>query len=452
MLSYLPICLGILCLLALSAFFSGSETALMSLSRAQLRRLEHGSSRDRAIFTLMQNPQKVLATILLGNLFVNTLLTALTAELLARILAAFPQENATWQRLQGGVSVVLSILVVTPLLILFGELTPKVNAFRNNLSPARSAAKPLLLFQRITTPLLWLLDGITSLILRIFRVNSSRTAWQMFTADEIAATLDAGTATGATSQREHELLARILRFGTIEATEIMVPRTKIVGLSDELSLKEACEFAKHCDYNFLPVYHGSIDEIWGVLPFADALLWGTRPGCERPLAQFRIPLENGAEPENLPVDPIYFVPGSAKIERILNDMKRNHCRMNVVVSEYGGTEGLVTRSAILEEIVGRYAFSGRDFNRLQPLPSKTGFLADGRARLRSVEETLGLAFEDTEADTLSGFVTERLGKIPANGDAFHERGYRFLVARTSGKLASAVTITPEETHEETTGE
>ena len=445
MLSYLPICLGILGLLALSAFFSGSETALMSLSRAQLRRLKNGRSRDRAIFTLMQNPQKVLATILLGNLFVNTLLTALAAELLSRLMDMLPIEGAAWQRLHGVIAVVMSILVITPILILLGELAPKVNAYRNNLGPARFAAKPLLAFQRLATPLLWVLDGITSLFLRLFRVNAPHSAWQMLTPDEVAATLDAGTATGATSQREHELLGRILRFGTIEATEVMVPRTKIVGISDALTLQEACEFAKRCDYNYLPVYHATIDEIWGVLAFTDALLWSIRPGRERPLAQFRVPLENGAAPENLPVSPIYFVPGTAKIERMLADMKRNHCRMNVVVSEYGGTEGLVTRSAILEEIVGRYAFSGRDYNRLQPLPAgKAGFLADGRARLRNVEETLGLEFKDTEADTLSGFVTERLGKIPTNGDAFHEAGYRFLVARTAGKLAAAITITPEE--------
>ena len=443
MLSYLPICLGILGLLALSAFFSGSETALMSLSRAQLRRLKNGRSRDRAIYALMQNPQKVLATILLGNLFVNTLLTALSAELLSRILTRLTAGNPSWQRWQGGLTIVSSILVVTPLLILVGELTPKVNAYRNNLGPARSAAKPLLALQHLATPLLWVLDRLTSLLLRFFRVKSANAAWQMFTQDEIAAALDAGTATGATSQREHELLERILRFGTIEATEIMVPRTKIVGVPDSLTIQEACEFAKRCDFNYLPVYHDTIDEIWGVLPFTDALLWNSRPGRERPLAQFRIPLENGSEPDNLPVSPIYFVPGSAKIERILAEMKRSHCRMNVVVSEYGGTEGLVTRSAILEEIVGRYAFSGRDFNRLQPLPSREGFLADGRARLRSIEEALELDFKDTEADTLSGFVTERLGKIPANGDAFDEAGYRFMVARTAGKLAAAVTITPE---------
>ena len=366
----LPILLGIICLLALSAFFSGSETALMSLSRAQLRRLEHGTARDRAIFSLLQNPQKVLATILLGNLFVNTLLTALSAEMLSRLLVALPFEHPVWLRLRGVAAVFLSILVVTPLLILLGELAPKVNAYRNNLGPARLAAKPLLALQFLATPLLWVLERLTSLVLRFFHVKATASAWQFFTADEIAATLEAGTATGATSPREHELLARILRFGTIEATEIMVPRTKIVAVSDELTLRQACDFASRCDYNYLPVYHGSLDEIWGVLSYADALLWSNRPGSQRQLAQFRVPLENGSAPENLPVAPIYFVPGSAKIEKILADMKRKHCRMHVVVSEYGGTEGLVTRSAILEEIVGRYAFSGRDFNRLQPLPGK----------------------------------------------------------------------------------
>ncbi len=407
----------------------------MSLSKAQLKRLQNGSSVDRRVYNLMQNTDKVMGTILLGNLFVNTMLTALTAEIIARHI-----DSPLWSSL-------ISIAVVTPTLILFGELTPKVNGLHYNLGVARFCATPILLLSYLLAPFLLILKCATPLIRKLQGTDASESSWGMLTNAELVATFDAAESTGASTTREHALLERVLTFGTIEAKEIMVPRPNIIGIDDSLTLKEAFTIAQQKQFSHFPVYHNSIDEIWGVLVFTDILRYAGTPMAQTPLASFRKDLEHPGETKGLlPVLPVEFIPGTARIERVLADLRKKSQSMAVVVTEYGGTLGMVTRSMILEEIVGRYAFSGRDTNRLQK--HHDGFLADGRARLRLVEEALGFDFSDTNTETLAGYVMERLGKIPAAGDSFQENGYRFQVVRTVGKLAAAVTITPVNQEEE----
>jgi CBS domain containing-hemolysin-like protein len=427
--SLLPILFGVLLLLAASAFFSGSETALMSLGKAQLRRLKNESALGRIIYKLLKNSQRTMGTILLGNLFVNTLLAALTAELLTRHLSS-PRLGA-----------LLSILLVTPVLILAGELLPKINGLRFNVAAAKCCAPVLLVLSWILTPLLWILDWICRGVQALLGAGKSEGSWESLTSGELVATIDVATSGGAATRREHELLARILRFGSIQAKEIMLPRPQMPGLDDSLTLREAFPLAQKSDLGDLPVYHGNPDEIWGALSFADLLKFRNSPLADTPLATFRAPLENGEKDTALPVTPVEFVPGAAPIDRLLETMRKDSLRICVVVSEYGGTLGMVTPSMILEEVVGRYAFSGQDVNRLQKRPG--GYLGDGRARFRMVEETLQWDFSDTEAETLAGFVMERLGRIPAPGDAFVEDGYRFQVVRTAGRIPSAILISKQ---------
>ncbi len=420
----LPIFLGILALLALSAFFSCAETALMSISKAQLRRLKNDDRRGRMVHRLLTDAQRTLGTILLCNLFVNTLLAALSAELLGRNLPD-PRMGA-----------LLSILLVTPVLVLAGELLPKVNGLRHNLALARFSAPPLLLLSWLLTPLLFLLNGLCQGIQRLLGLGKDQGSWEALTSGELVATIDSATSAGEATRREHDLLARILRFGTIQAKEIMLPRPQLQGLEDSLTLREAFPIALKSDLGDLPVYHENLDEIWGALSFADLLRYRESPLADRPLADFRARLEAGEK--DIPLTPVDFVPGTAHIDRLLERMRKHSLRLSIVVSEYGGTLGMVTPAMILEEVVGRYAFSGRDVNRLQK--RNGGFLADGRARLRIVEEALGCTFPDAEAETIAGFVMERLGRIPAPGDQFFEGDRRFQVVRTAGRLASAVMI------------
>lgn len=428
MVNHLTFFIGIVILLILSASFSGSETALMSLTRAQLQRMKNGTAGERAAWKLMRQPQRVMAALLLGNLFVNTLLTTLTAALLSHLL---PPNS--W------LSVVVNILVVTPLLIICGELSPKVNAYRFNLTVARFCAKPILLFSHLVSPALRILQGCSEFLQKLFHINLAARGWDMLTVDEVAADLDASAQTGAATTAEHDLLGRILQFGRIEVKEVMIPRTQIIGLPDHLTLAEAALLAHKTIYNFLPVYHETLDEIWGIAAFSDTLEWDKIPQKDCKLSEFREALENGSTDVDLPLSPIAFVPATAKIDRVLSAMKAQASRMNVVVSEYGGTLGIITRSTILEEIVGKYACSGRDPDVLRPMKSSDGFLADGRARLRAIEDALEIELE-SENETLGGFIMEKLGKIPEVHDEFAAAGYRFRVLRTAGHIASAVSL------------
>ncbi|MGN0867125.1 MAG: hemolysin family protein [Oligosphaeraceae bacterium] len=429
---FLPILLGILALLGCSAFFSSAETALMSMSKAQLRRLKNDDARGRMVYRLLTDSQRMMGAILLGNLFVNTLLAALTADVLGHHLSS-PRMGA-----------LLSILLVTPTLVLAGELLPKINGLRHNLAIARFAAPLILLLSYLLAPLLWMLNGVSRGVQRLFGLGGGNHSWESLTSAELVATIDSAASAGEATSREHDLLGRILRFGTIQAKEIMLPRPQIQGLDDSLTLRDAFPLAQKSDLGVLPVFQGNLDEIWGALSFADLLKYRDSSLGDRPLASFRRPLEEGSR--DTPLTPVEFVPGTARIDHLLEQMRKGSLRLAIIVSEYGGTLGMVTPSMILEEVVGRYAFSGRDVNHLQK--RNGGFLADGRARLRMVEDALGCAFPGAEAETLAGFVMERLGRIPAPGDQFYEEGLRFQVVRTAGRLASAVMIYPPQGPEE----
>lgn len=456
--SNLPILAAIIFLLYCSAFFSGSETALMSLSRSQLRRMENGNSEDRAIHRLMRDPQHVLATILVGNLFVNMLMTVLTAALFSRLLLSpgGPTElilecfgieitGVVWREKSGLVASALNIAVLTPLLILFGELAPKVRAYRSNLPVSRNCARPLLFISRLLHPVLFILGGVSNFLQRLFGIKPDANSWIMLTTDEVAAAIDAAANTGTANSREKELLERIMRFSTICVKEIMVPRTQIAAIPDDVTLGEAARLFHKKAFSCVPVYHGDIDDIWGVITFADTLEWLNQAISDRPLSSYRQAVEDAAaRPAGksthsvLPLHGALFVPASARIDMILSQMRKEGGRLRIVVSEYGGTLGLVTRGMILEEIVGRYACSGRDYNQIRRLPDNV-LLADGRARLRNIEERLGIE-TNSESDTLGGFIMERLGKIAVPGDEVRFDSWRFRVVRTADRVPSAIKI------------
>lgn len=457
----LPI--GIIALLLLSGFFSGAETALMSLSRAQLRRLSDGDAKDRAVCTLLQSPQRVLATILLGNLFVNTLLTVLTAAFLHRL---FEGDNGLyvklirpafeffsvrlsdegWKNLYQTAGVFLNIAAVTPAIIIMGELAPKINAGRKNLQVARAAARPLLFIARCSALPLAMLRWVTDFLQRCLMLGKNGD-WDMLTADEVDAMLNAGTAAGATSHSERELLERIILFGNVEAKEIMVPRTRIAALADTLTLREAYDLLRKSKYNYLPVYSGTIDEIWGVLPFHLALRHHNGNLANAKLSSFRSTVENGGDTSSIPVQAVRFIPPTANLDKLLTDMRTSGVRMNVVVSEYGGTLGLITRNAILAEIIGTFPFSGGRGLNTPRRQINGGWHVNGEARLRTVEKALDVEF-DSESETLAGYVMEALGRVPQPGDVFNSNGLRFQVLRTNDKLAAVIHITDTRKKEE----
>jgi CBS domain containing-hemolysin-like protein len=432
---FLPAGIGLIVLLALSGFFSGSETALFSLSRSQVKRMSDGSRGDRAAHRMLQAPQGLLSTLLVGNMLVNILLTSVTASLIARIAGSQ----------QGPLVTAVNILVATPMLMIFGELTPKTVACGHAQQFSRLAAPALLLFSRFIAPVRLVLRWVTGIILTVLGQRESH-AWEMLTSDELVATLAAGRAAGAADDSELELVQRILKLGSIAAHDIMVPRTQVVGVSDELTVREAYEKARSMRYSRLPVYNEDLDGIWGVLATVDLPRWRNSDMMGTRLADLRRKLEDRTHTEPLPVYPIFVVPETARVERLLTDMRLNRAHFVVLVGEYGGTAGILTMNDILEEVVGQVSPPEPDEEK-EFVRIGDAVLVDGGVHIREMVEQLGIELTANGADTVGGYVMERLGRLPRTGDEIESEGQRIRVVKMVGRRIGAVRITPLPTPE-----
>ena len=415
MLDILPILFFIAILLCFSAFFSGSETAMMSLSKPQIKRMEHGDGAEPLVFRLLKDQQHLIATILVGNMFVNTLLTLLCAILTNRIatmiIKAVNGTSAQEHQAQEFAAILLNVAIVTPLIMVFGELTPKSVAYRQSIVISRFAAWPLDITGRLMRPLLWIFQCVVNAIQWcLFIPRDSH--WGMLTQAEVDATLTASVENGSASPPARELLGRIVKFNDITATEIMVPRTIIEAIDDSLTLREAFTKIKDSPHGTIPVYHEDLDDIWGVAIFTDYPKWINHPDSEKTLADFQ--------------------------------MKSKPNRVSVVVGEYGGTLGILTINSILDEIIGRFSATGKDTNKIE-LNSDGACVVNGLTRRRLVEEALDEDFGDMESDTIGGLLVEGLGHVPVRNEHVDIGNHRFIAVSlnpANKKLIDRVSIIP----------
>lgn len=451
MLDLVPPLIGIVVLLSFSAFFSGSETALMSLSRSQVKRFEHGTSGERTVFALLKDTQQVIATILVGNTFVNNLLTLLcaiiTGKAAAQLIHVLPA--GVDSKTEELTAIVLNIVIVPPMLMVFGELTPKSVAYRNSPVIAKLCAKPLNFIRKLLAPILKIFQiavNATQLLMGIPRDEK----WDMLTKAEVDATLSASVEVGTTSDAALELLRRILKLNDIQASEVMIPRTHVYGIEDSITVHEAFKQIKSCPFNFVPIYHENLDDIWGVALFVEYPIWINHEDKDKTLADFREDMEKGNSATPLPVYPIDFIPPTARIAAVLEAMKHKPKRFNVVVGEFGETLGVLTTTSILEEIVGRFSPKVIDNTALNRL-ANGAWTADGMTRLSLVKEELNdNDIDSDEADTLGGFIMEKLGKLPVKGDTFHLNDYKFIVVRMKGNRIEKVAIVKDQQAKEET--
>ncbi len=468
MLSEIHLLFGITLLLFLSAFFSASETALMSLSRTDVRRISGGTPAERAAFGLLKNTRKLLGAILVGNMFVNVLLASLFSSLLQGLFGASggsgPFERlAMWLGPGFGEGFALrfgqacrgmaNVLIVTPLLMVFGEQTPKVIAFSNGAAISRTVSRPLGVICAFLSPFSLVLRILCDVILRLCG-QPAEGAWQEMTTEELLASISVSQETGATDDNEHRMLERIVGLGDIDVQEVMTHRVELVGVSDTMTLGEAFKFAREKRHSWYPVYSGSTDDIWGMLSLFEFMHWRGRPELDLRLSEFRVMLENGglnAAAGRLPVSTPKFVPETAHIDKLLSDMRREAVSMVIVVDEYGGTSGIATQNDLIEEFIGRFADEeGEDEDAVHTRHDGSA-VCDGRAHLRVLQKIFGDAFEneDGEADTIGGLIMERTEMIPRPGTSIElDDGTRVMVKRMSGRRVKQVIITPPDEDDE----
>jgi CBS domain containing-hemolysin-like protein len=398
---------ALVCLVFLSGFFSGSETALVSVNRIRLKKLaEEGDANAVVVEGLLEHPNKLLATILVGNNLVNISAAAIATSLAIDFF--------------GSRGVGIATGVMTFLVLVFGEITPKGYAIRNAERISLRIAKPMELLVRVLYPVVRILTAITKPLIRRFGGDVRFTPY--VTEDEIKMLVEVGEREGVIEKGEKEMIHGVFEFGETEAKEVMVPRIDMKCLSVDDSIEKAVEFVKATGHSRFPVYEKNIDNIVGILNSKD--LFGRR---------------SKASLREL-IRPAYYVPESKKLDEILREMQERKTQMAIVVDEYGGTAGLVTLEDILEEIVGEIL---DEYDTEEPgvqIIEEGVALVDAKTSIDDLNDALDIDLPEEEFETVGGLIFNVLGRIPSPGDKVKINGNTMIVEKMRGRRIAKIRV------------
>jgi putative hemolysin len=385
-------------LLVCSAFFSASETTLFSLSRLQLYRLGHGARPGRIVAGLMRRPRRVLNTLLLGNMCVNVAYTGIAA------VAILELRRSGW----AGWMVAAASLVLLLVLILFGEVLPKMLAMAAGLRLAVPAAAALSVIEQAAKPVIWVLEK--ALVVPLTRlVAPARPQGGEITTEELAALLDLSAKRGVIDRDANALLQEIVALTDIRVADIMVPRVDMVAYDVDAPPTGLIELCARTRRRKIPVYEKDVDHVLGVVHAKRLLLPSTPPPLRELVAK------------------VPFVPEAANVERLLLQFRVTRTQMAIVVDEYGGTAGLVTLEDVLKEIVGDMPdVRGAPGPAVQRL-SECEYLLEGDLAIHEWEDAFKIDLSSGQISTVGGFVISLLGRIPREGDQAQYRNLRFTV-------------------------
>jgi CBS domain containing-hemolysin-like protein len=400
----------LLFLVCLSAFFSGSEIALFSLGAARVRALrEEGRRGSRALERLKANPERLLVTILIGNNVVN--------------IGAASLATSVFLDLFGSAGVAYAAGVMTFLVLVFGEITPKGLAAAHADEVALAVAPVIYALSRALFFVVSPLERLT----RWFVLRSQREGKMTVTEGEIREMTAIGHSEGAIDEHERQIIDRAFRLDETRAWDIMTPRVDIFAWSADRSLASLMPELPTLRYSRVPIYRDTIDEIVGILYARDAyqaLISGQRD----------VPLTELAREA-------FFVPGSIPLTKLLSDFQTRRIHMGVVIDEYGGTDGLVTLEDLLEELVGEIMDETDLVSQAIVPVSRHEILVEGSADLREINHFFNTAFPQLEHRSLNGYLLDELGFVPRVGAEIPREGViiRILEATDTQVLRAVIT-------------
>jgi putative hemolysin len=419
-----------------SAFFSSSETALTALGEARSRQLqESGGRRARFLSTWIEEPERVLSTLLIGNTLAAIGLGALSASVASDLAAA----HLGWAE---GTTVAMATVLTTVVVLFFGEIVPKTLAKRRPVHLALATIRAV----RLLTWLLWPVTSATSWaasrFMRLFG-GAASTAAPPVTSEEIEYLIEMGTREGVLDEVKEELLNSVLEFADRVVKEIMVPRTRMVAIDRDASPEELTRIVTENPYSRMPVFKGTVDDIVGILMVREIVLELRRGPIQA------VGLDGHLRPA-------FFVPEQMKISRLLKEMQRRHVHLAIVVDEFGGTSGIVTLEDVLEEIVGEIQDEGDAEAAPVKAVGEGVWLAEATVPLHDLEEFLNgqasaradaqgaapeVRFpEEGDYETLGGFVTATVGRVPPVGSVFTWDGLAFTVRGGDERRVTKVEI------------
>ena len=398
-------------LVGFSAFFSASETAFSSLNQIRLKsRAEDGDSSAARVLAMAEQYDKLLSTILIGNNIVNIAAASIGTILFTQMLGA--ERGAT-----------VSTIVLTIIVLIFGEVTPKSLAKEMPEKVATAVAPVLSLLMVVFTPLTWLFSQWKRLLNRFVHSSESDT----ITEGELMTMVSEAENDGELTDRESELIRSAIEFDDVEVEEILTPRVDVVAVEDDIPLEELAQTFAESGYSRLPVYHGTIDNIIGVVHEKDFYI---------------ARLKKATKIDDLVV-PTLYTTGSTQISQLLRTLREQHHHLAVVVDEYGGTEGIITLEDILEELVGEIWDEHDEVTEDFRKQSDGSWLVSGSASVDDLYEELDLPEEeDIDSNTVNGLVQEKTCHLPKVGDRFTLGEYDGVVTRTAKRRVTEVRLTP----------
>ena len=406
-------------LLVFSAYFSGSESAFFSLSELDLQRLkdqEKKSHQARRILFLLKKPKRLLTCILIGNTIVNVAAATVAALSLSPVLhhIGIGQE--------GGI--LLEIIIVTLVILIFSEVSPKVFAVKQPIPFAALVSIPMIMIVKGLTPLAWIFENLSKGISHTLGIKKELA---FATEEELKTLIEVGEDEGALDKSEREMIHSIFEFRETMVKEVMIPRIDMMCVDKNMPLDEVLTLVKEKGHSRIPVYDEKVDNIKGVLHVKDLL-----------------PFMGGIN--QLPnlldlVRKALFVPESKLIDELLREFQKERTHMAIVVDEYGGTAGLVTLEDVIEEIVGEIR---DEYDKEKPLIEQidnNNWMVDAKIDIEDFNEALGFQIPaEEDYESLGGFIFSLLGRIPKEKEEVEYNGSRLIVEKVQRQRIVRVRI------------
>ena len=407
--------LFLICLL-LSAFFSSSETAFVSLQRIRVEHLVETEVKGaKRVARMIERPEKLLSTILLSNNFVNT-----AAAALATVLAI-----SIW----GEQGILIATIGVTILLLVFSETTPKTIATHHAERLSLTFARPIGLISWLLTPFVIVLSWIASGFSKL--VGGEPVPRSLVSEEEIRTMISVGHKEGTVEEEEAEMLHKVFDFGDRPVREVMVPRPEVVCIEEGSKVADFLSLYAESPLSRFPIYQENMDNVVGILSIKDVLM-----------ALAKGAITNESTIDDL-VRPAYFTPETKRINELFAEMRDENYRMAVVVDEFGGTAGIASLSRLVEEIVGPVGDELAAAEKEYEVINEYTFQIDGSMRIEEANEEMDLGLPEGDYETVAGFVLNLLGHIPKLNDQLRYKGLKLVITEMRGMKIEKILLTKE---------
>ena len=397
-------------LLLLSAFLSGSETSLMSVNRYKLKhRFKSGEKSAEKVNFLVTNPDKTLGLILLLNNFVNILASAISTLIAVQ--------------LYGQAGVAISVFVLTIIILIFAEVTPKTFAALYPDKIAYPISWVFYLLMKVFYPLVIVINFLSRLLLRIFGIKSEYVNQELLTKDEIK--LIVKESSERIPKSHEDMIVNMLDLEKVKVEDAMIPRGELIAVDIESDKDQISKSILKCKHTRIPIYRGELNKLLGFLH-------------KRKIIEMLV--EGNITKEKIidNINPPYFIPEDTSLTSQLIEFKKERKRIGFVVDEYGDVKGVVTLDDILEEIVGDYKNTNKE-NGIRKINDKI-YLVDGTVQVREINKILNWKIPENVAKTINGFILESLEDIPSKGVIFDRSGYSFEIIEVSNNFVNNVKV------------